>query len=90
MLLLLHQPQWIAVEEGLYEARNLTLECVQIGSGPETAAALASGEADFAANIYNNVFPLLNNGLEVVVFDGNIALYNLFDVIVDADYRCCK
>ena len=82
-------PQWIAVEEGLYEARNLTLECVQIGSGPETAAALASGEADFAANIYNNVFPLLNNGLEVVVFMETL-LYNLFDVIVDADYAAAN
>ena len=78
-------PQWIGIEEGLYEARNLTLECVQIGSGPETAAALASGEADFAANIYNNVFPLLNNGLEVVVFMETL-LYNLFDIIVDADF----
>ena len=78
-------PQWIGIEEGLYEARNLTLECVQIGSGPETAAALASGDADFAANIYNNVFPLLNNGLEVVVFMETL-LYNLFDIIVDADF----
>ena len=78
-------PQWIAVDAGLYAERNLTLECVQIGSGPETAAALASGDADFAANIYNNVFPLLNNGLEVVVFMETL-LYNLFDVIVDADF----
>ena len=78
-------PQWIAVDAGLYAERNLTLECVQIGSGPETAAALASGDADFAANIYNNVFPLLNNGLEVVVFMETL-LYNLFDVIVDTDY----
>ena len=78
-------PQWIAVDAGLYEARNLTLECVQIANGPETAAAIASGEADFAANIYNNVFPLLNNGLEIVVFMESL-LYNLFDVIVDADY----
>ena len=82
-------PQWIAVDAGLYEARNLTLECVQIASGPETAAALASGEADFAANIYNNVFPLLNNGLEVVVFMESL-LYNLFDVIVDADYAAAN
>ena len=78
-------PQWIAADAGLYAERNLTLECVQIGSGPETAAALASGDADFAANIYNNVFPLLNNGLEVVVFMETL-LYNLFDVIVDADF----
>ena len=78
-------PQWIAVDAGLYAERNLTLECVQIGSGPETAAAIASGDADFAANIYNNVFPLLNNGLEVVVFMETL-LYNLFDVIVDADF----
>ncbi|OUV77269.1 MAG: hypothetical protein CBC90_06580 [Acidimicrobiaceae bacterium TMED130] len=82
-------PQWIAIEEGLYEALNLELECVQIGSGPETAAALASGEADIAANIYNNVFPLLNNGLEVVVFMETL-LYNLFDVIVDADYAAAN
>ncbi len=82
-------PQWIAVDAGLYEARNLTLECVQIGSGPETAAALASGDADFAANIYNNVFPLLNNGLEVVVFMETL-LYNLFDVIVDADFAAAN
>ncbi|MBN99195.1 MAG: hypothetical protein CL438_00775, partial [Acidimicrobiaceae bacterium] len=82
-------PQWIGIEEGLYEARNLTLECVQIGSGPETAAALASGEADFAANIYNNVFPLLNNGLEVVVFMETL-LYNLFDIIVDADFAAAN
>ena len=46
-------------------------------------AALASGEADFAANIYNNASPLLNNGLEVVVFMETLLL---FDVIVDADY----
>ena len=78
-------PQWIAVEAGLYAERNLTLECVQIGSGAETAAALASGAADFAANIYNNVFPLLENGLEVVVFMETL-LYNLFDIIVDTEY----
>jgi ABC-type nitrate/sulfonate/bicarbonate transport system substrate-binding protein len=81
--------QWIAVDEGFYADRNLTLECVQIGSGPETAAALAAGEADFAANIYNNVFPLLNGGLEVVVFMETL-LYNLFDVIVDADYAAAN
>ena len=78
-------PQWVAREEGMYADRNLTLECVQIGSGPETAAALASGDAEFAANIYNNVFPLLNSGLDVVVFMESL-MYNLFDVIVDADY----
>ena len=77
--------QWIGIEEGFYADRNLTLECVQIGSGPETAAALASGAADFAANIYNNVFPLLENGLEVVVFMETLQ-YNLFDIIVDTEY----
>ena len=77
--------QWIGIEEGFYADRNLTLECVQIGSGPETAAALASGAADFAANIYNNVFPLLENGLEVVVFMETLQ-YNLFDIIVDTEF----
>ena len=51
-------PQWIAVDAGLYAERNLTLECVQIGSGPETAAALASGDADFCSKHLQQRLPI--------------------------------
>jgi ABC-type nitrate/sulfonate/bicarbonate transport system substrate-binding protein len=67
------------------EKRNFNRECVQIGSGPESAAALAAGEADVVGNIYNNVFPLIDNGLDVVVFLESL-LYNLFDVIVHTEF----
>ena len=78
-------PIWIAEQEGLMEKRNFNRECVQIGSGPESAAALAAGEADVVGNIYNNVFPLIDAGLDVVVFLESLS-YNLFDVIVDVDF----
>jgi branched-chain amino acid transport system substrate-binding protein len=80
---------WIAEAEGLFEKRNLFLECIQIGSGPETAAALASGEADFAGNIYNNTFPLLEAGFDLVVTQEYL-LYNLFDIIVDVDFAAAN
>ena len=80
---------WIAEAEGLFEKRNLALECIQIGSGPETAAALASGEADFAGNIYNNTFPLLEAGFDLVVTQEYL-LYNLFDIVVDVDFAAAN
>ncbi|KIE51706.1 MAG: hypothetical protein MB53_02580, partial [marine actinobacterium MedAcidi-G2A] len=81
--------RWIAEQEGLLEKRGITIECIQIGSGPETAAALASGEADWAGNIYNNTFPLLEADFDLVVTQ-EVLMYNLFDVIVDVDVAAEK
>ena len=81
--------RWIAEDEGLLEERGITIECVNIANGPETAAALASGAADWAGNIYNNTFPLLEADFDLVVTQ-EILLYNLFDVIVDVDFAAAN
>ena len=81
--------RWIAEDEGLLEKRGITIECVNIANGPETAAALASGAADWAGNIYNNTFPLLEADFDLVVTQ-EVLLYNLFDVIVDVDVAAEK
>ena len=78
-------PMWVARDTGMFGELNLTTECVQIGSGPETAAAMAAGEVEIATNIYNNMIPLVAGGFDVVGWYQQLEV-NLFDVIVDADF----
>ncbi len=72
---------WVARDTGILESRNLSTECVQIGSGPETAAAMIAGEVEIASNIYNNVIPLVDSGLDVVAFH-QVQDAQLFDIVV--------
>jgi ABC-type nitrate/sulfonate/bicarbonate transport system substrate-binding protein len=81
--------RWIAEDEGLFEKRGITIECIQIDSGQEIADALVSGQIDWVGNIYNNTFQLLEAELDLVVTQ-EILLYNLFDVIVDADFAAAN
>jgi len=78
-------PMWVARDTGIFEELNLTTECVQIGSGPDTAAAMVAGEVEIATNIYNNMIPLIAKGLDIVGWYQQLEV-NLFDVIVDADF----
>ncbi|MED5393742.1 MAG: ABC transporter substrate-binding protein, partial [Actinomycetota bacterium] len=78
-------PMWVARDTGMFADLNLSTECVQIGSGPETAAAMAAGEVEIATNIYNNLVPLVDGGFDVVAWYQQLEV-NLFDVVVDADY----
>ena len=77
-------PMWVARDTGMFGELNLTTECVQIASGPDTAAAMAAGEVEIATNIYNNMIPLVAGGFDVVGWYQQLEV-NLFDVIVDAD-----
>nr|MCS5683974.1 ABC transporter substrate-binding protein [Acidimicrobiales bacterium] len=78
-------PMWVARDTGIFEELNLTTECVQIGSGPDVAAAMVAGEVEIATNIYNNMIPLIAKGLDIVGWYQQLEV-NLFDVIVDADF----
>lgn len=75
----------VAVAEGFFADHNLDVECVQIGSGPETAAALIGGDAQYASNVHINTVPLVAGGADVVMFVQAHSA-NLFDIIVDKDY----
>lgn len=74
-----------AIAEDFFGDRGISVECVQIGNGPELAAALIAGEAQFAGNIAFNIVPLVLQGFDLVAVH---QLYDamFFDVLVRADF----
>lgn len=75
----------VALDQGYFASRNVNLECAQIGSGPELAAALVGGEAQYSANIHINTIPMVAGGADVVSFF-QVQDRQLFDIVVDKDF----
>lgn len=77
-------PFYAAQSAGIFAKNALEFECVNIASGPEVAAALVSGAAQFTSNTPNNIIPLLPKS-DIVAFSA-LQEGQYFDIIVRADF----
>ncbi len=80
-----HLPRHLADSEGFSKDNNLTVECVQVSTGPEQSAALLSGGLDVGIMNAANLAPLLDQGQDLAVF-GNLRSATYWDLVVDTDY----
>ena len=78
-------PNFVAIDMGVFESFGFTkVEKVACGSGPATAAAMISGEADFAINTPDNMLVSREAGFDLVMFS-QLLTGHFFDILVSAD-----
>ncbi len=63
---------WTGAEQGLFRKHGVNVEVVAIRSGPQTMAALASGDIQVAYTIPGSVVSAAAGGMDVVFFAGII------------------
>ena len=61
---------WLGVEQGLYRKHGVNVEVINIRSGPQTMAALVSGDIQMAYTIPGSVVSAAASGLDVAFFAG--------------------
>jgi NitT/TauT family transport system substrate-binding protein len=61
---------WTGVEQGLFRKHGVNVEVINIRSGPQTIAALASGEIQIAYTIPGTVVSAAAAGMDVAFFGG--------------------
>jgi NitT/TauT family transport system substrate-binding protein len=61
---------WIGVEQGFFRKHGVNVEVINIRSGPQTIAALASGDIQIAYTIPGTVLSAAAAGMDVVFFAG--------------------
>lgn len=61
---------WVGVEQGLFRKHGINLEVINIRSGPQTMAALVSGDIQIAYTIPGSVVSAVTSGLDVAFFAG--------------------
>lgn len=61
---------WIGVEQGLFRKHGVNVEVINIRSGPQTMAALVSGDIQIAYTIPGSVVSAATSGLDVAFFAG--------------------
>ena len=61
---------WIGVEQGLFRKQGVNVEVINIRSGPQTIAALASGEIQIAYTIPGTVLSAAAGGMDLAFFAG--------------------
>ena len=61
---------WIGAEQGFFRKQSVNVEVINIGSGPQTIAALASGEIQLAYTIPGSVLSVAAGGMDVAFFAG--------------------
>jgi ABC-type nitrate/sulfonate/bicarbonate transport system substrate-binding protein len=61
---------WIGVEQGFFRKHGVNVEVINIRSGPQTVAALASGEIQIAYTIPGTVLSAAAAGMDVAFFGG--------------------
>ena len=61
---------WIGVEQGFFRKHGVNVEVINIRSGPQTIAALASGEIQLAYTIPGTVLSAVAGGMDVAFFGG--------------------
>ncbi len=61
---------WIGVEQGFFRKHGVDVEVINIRSGPQTIAALASGEIQMAYTIPGSVLSAAAGGMDAVFFGG--------------------
>jgi NitT/TauT family transport system substrate-binding protein len=65
---------WVGAEQGLFRKHGVNVEVIAIRSGPQTMAALASGDIQIAYTIPGSVVSAAASGMEVAFFGGIINL----------------
>ncbi len=63
---------WIGAEQGLFRKHGVNIEVVAIRSGPQTMAALASGDIQVAYTIPGSLVSAAASGMDVAFFAGII------------------
>ena len=61
---------WVAAEQGFYRKHGVNVEVINIRSGPQTIAAIASGDVQIAYTIPGTVLSAAAAGMDVVFFGG--------------------
>jgi NitT/TauT family transport system substrate-binding protein len=61
---------WIGAEQGLFRKHGVNVEVINIRSGPQTMAALVSGDIQVAYTIPGSVVSAATSGLDVAFFAG--------------------
>jgi NitT/TauT family transport system substrate-binding protein len=61
---------WVGVEQGLFRKHGVNVEVINIRSGPQTIAALASGEIHIAYTIPGTVLSAAAGGMDIAFFAG--------------------
>ena len=63
---------WIGAEQGIFRKHGVNVEVIAIRSGPQTMAALASGDIQIAYTIPGSVVGAAASGMDVAFFGGII------------------
>lgn len=61
---------WVGAEQGLFRKQGVNVEVINIRSGPQTMAALVSGDIQVAYTIPGSVVSAATSGLDVAFFAG--------------------
>ena len=61
---------WVAAEQGFYRKQGVNVEVINIRSGPQTLAAIASGDIQIAYTIPGTVLSAAAAGMDVAFFGG--------------------
>lgn len=61
---------WLGTEQGLFRKHGVNVEVINIRSGPQTMAALVSGDIQVAYTIPGSVVSAATSGLDVAFFAG--------------------
>jgi NitT/TauT family transport system substrate-binding protein len=61
---------WLGAEQGLFRKHGVNVEVINIRSGPQTMAALVSGDIQVAYTIPGSVVSAATSGLDVAFFAG--------------------
>ncbi|HEX5608071.1 MAG TPA: ABC transporter substrate-binding protein [Candidatus Binatia bacterium] len=61
---------WLGAEQGLFRKHGVNVEVINIRSGPQTMAALASGDIQIAYTIPGSVVSAATSGFDVAFFAG--------------------
>lgn len=61
---------WIGVEQGFFRKQGVNVEVINIRSGPQTIAALASGDIQMACTIPGSVLSAAAGGMDIAFFGG--------------------
>lgn len=61
---------WVGAEQGIFRKHGVNVEVINIRSGPQTMAALASGDIQVAYTIPGSVVSAASGGFEVAFFAG--------------------
>ena len=59
---------WLGAEQGLFRKHGVNVEVINIRSGPQTMAALVSGDIQVAYTIPGSVVSAATSGLDVAFF----------------------